>query len=91
MECRSFDWSNISPAIFGAMFQGVMDKDLRRALGAHYTSEENILKLINPLFLDDLWQEFERVKTTPAALDRFHEKIANLKFLDPACGCGNFF
>jgi hypothetical protein len=90
LECRSYDWSSVSPAIFGAMFQGVMDKDFRREIGAHYTSEENILKLVNPLFLDDLWQEFERVKTTPAALDKFHDKIANLKFLDPACGCGNF-
>lgn len=90
LECCSFEWSKISPAVFGAMFQGVMDKEQRRELGAHYTSEENILKLINPLFLDDLWDEFERVKTTPALLDRFHNKIAGLKFLDPACGCGNF-
>jgi len=90
LECRSFDWSSISPAIFGAMFQGVMNRDLRRELGAHYTDEDNILKLLNPLFLDDLWLEFERVKVTPAALDRFHDKIASLKFLDPACGCGNF-
>ena len=90
LDCVNFDWNKISPAIFGAMFQGVMDKTQRRELGAHYTSEENILKLINPLFMDDLWKEFERVKATPAALDRFHEKIAKLKFLDPACGCGNF-
>jgi hypothetical protein len=90
IDCVNFDWNKISPAIFGAMFQGVMDKNQRRELGAHYTSEENILKLINPLFMDDLWKELNRVKTDPAALDRFHEKIANLKFLDPACGCGNF-
>lgn len=90
LDCCNFDWNKISPAIFGAMFQGVMDKEKRRELGAHYTSEENILKLINPLFMDGLWEEFERVKTTPALLDRFHDKIANLKFLDPACGCGNF-
>ncbi|MDO4563298.1 MAG: N-6 DNA methylase, partial [Clostridia bacterium] len=88
--CCNFDWNKISPAIFGAMFQGVMDKNQRRELGAHYTSEENILKLINPLFMDELWAEFERVKTTPALLDSFHDKIADLKFLDPACGCGNF-
>lgn len=86
LDCVSFDWNKISPAIFGAMFQGVMDKDQRRELGAHYTSEDNILKLINPLFLDGLWQEFDRVKTSPAALDSFHNKIARLKFLDPACG-----
>lgn len=89
-DCVNFDWNKISPAIFGAMFQGVMDKNQRRELGAHYTSEENILKLINPLFMDELWKEFDRVKTDPAALDRFHDKIASLKFLDPACGCGNF-
>lgn len=90
LDCCNFDWNKISPAIFGAMFQGVMDKDQRRELGAHYTSEENILKLINPLFMDELWEEFERVKTTPALLDRFHDKISRLAFLDPACGCGNF-
>ena len=90
LDCCNFDWNKISPAIFGAMFQGVMDKEQRRELGAHYTSEENILKLINPLFMDELWDEFERVKTTPALLDRFHDKISHLKFLDPACGCGNF-
>lgn len=90
IDCVNFDWSKISPAIFGAMFQGVMDKDQRRELGAHYTSEENILKLINPLFMDELWKEFDKVKTDPTALDRFHNKISRLKFLDPACGCGNF-
>jgi len=90
LECLHFDWNKISPAIFGAMFQGVMDKNQRRELGAHYTSEENIHKLINPLFMDDLWAEFDRVKTDPAALDRFHDKISSLRFLDPACGCGNF-
>jgi len=90
LECLLFDWHKISPAIFGAMFQGVMDAKQRRELGAHYTSEENILKLINPLFMDGLWKEFDRVKTDPTALDRFHDKIAGLKFLDPACGCGNF-
>ncbi len=90
IDCVNYDWNKISPAIFGAMFQGVMDKDQRRELGAHYTSEENILKLINPLFMDELWKEFDRVKTSPAALDRFHDKLARLKFLDPACGCGNF-
>ena len=90
LDCCAFDWNKISPAIFGAMFQGVMDKKQRRELGAHYTSEENILKLINPLFMDALWREFDRVKAVPARLDAFHHKIASLKFLDPACGCGNF-
>jgi hypothetical protein len=72
------------------MFQGVMKKELRRALGAHYTSEENILKLINPLFLDGLWAEFNRIKSDTKLLHQFHNKITNLKFLDPSCGCGNF-
>jgi hypothetical protein len=72
------------------MFQGVMDPRQRRLTGAHYTSEENILKLINPLFLDGLWEEFEHVKTDPKALPVFHDRISRLKFLDPACGCGNF-
>ena len=85
LDCCAFDWNKISPAIFG-----VMDKKQRRELGAHYTSEENILKLINPLFMDALWREFDRVKAVPARLDAFHHKIASLKFLDPACGCGNF-
>ncbi|MDR1535006.1 MAG: class I SAM-dependent DNA methyltransferase, partial [Planctomycetota bacterium] len=90
LDCCRFDWSGISPAVFGAMFQGVMDRERRRELGAHYTSEENILKLINPLFMDGLWAEFERVKVNPGKLDEFHHKIAGLRFLDPACGCGNF-
>lgn len=90
LDCVNFDWNKISPVIFGAMFQGVMDRDKRREMGAHYTSEENILRLINPLFLDELWKEFDRVKTDPAGPNRFHEKVSRLKFLDPACGCGNF-
>jgi hypothetical protein len=90
LDCIEFDWENISPAIFGAMFQAVMDKTQRRELGAHYTSEENILKLINPLFMDELRAEFEKVKTKKKALEDFHNKLAKLKFLDPACGCGNF-
>lgn len=90
IEAGHFDWSHISPAVFGSMFQGVMDKKLRHDMGAHYTSEENILKVINPLFMDDLWAEFEKVKASPALLDDLHDKIGSLKFLDPACGCGNF-
>ena len=90
IDCCAFDWSKISPAIFGSMFQGIMDPEQRREIGAHYTSEENILKVINPLFMDNLWAEFERVKATPKKLEAFHEKIAHLRILDPACGCGNF-
>ena len=95
IQCCELDWSKISPAIFGSMFQSVMNAEERRNLGAHYTSEENILKLIHPLFLDDLWLEFDKYKALKsearvARLNEFHEKLAKLKFLDPACGCGNF-
>jgi hypothetical protein len=90
LECCALDWSKISPAIFGALFQSVMDEKRRRNLGAHYTTEKNILKLIEPLFLDELKAEFNRVKNTPKRLKAFHEKLASIKFLDPACGCGNF-
>jgi hypothetical protein len=87
--CR-LDWGKISPAIFGSMFQAVMNPQERRNLGAHYTSEKNIQKVIKPLFLDDLYREFERVKSNKNKLQEFHDKIASLGFLDPACGCGNF-
>lgn len=90
LNCSTLDWGKISPAIFGSMFQGVMDADKRRNLGAHYTSERNILKLIKPLFLDELWTEFEKVKNNERQLKIFHQKISSLRFLDPACGCGNF-
>ncbi|MBC7609717.1 MAG: class I SAM-dependent DNA methyltransferase [Polaromonas sp.] len=87
------NWGNISPAIFGAMFQRVIDLDAktrRRELGAHYTSETNILKLIEPLFLDELRAEFIKVKGNSTRLFEFHKKLQSLTFLDPACGCGNF-
>ncbi|MYH14984.1 MAG: class I SAM-dependent DNA methyltransferase [Gammaproteobacteria bacterium] len=92
--CR-FDWSNISPAIFGSLFQSVMDPKERRAKGAHYTTERNILKVIEPLFMDDLRAEFERLKSRKDSrrlpeLRAFQAKLGRLKFLDPACGCGNF-
>ena len=92
--CR-FDWSNISPAIFGALFQSVMDPAERRAQGAHYTTEKNILKVIEPLFMDDLRAEFARLKARKgrgrhAALRGFQLKLGRMRFFDPACGCGNF-
>ena len=92
--CR-FDWSNISPAIFGALFQSVMDPAERRARGAHYTTEKNILKVIEPLFLDGLRAEFERLKARRGSRRRpdllaFQQRLGRLSFLDPACGCGNF-
>lgn len=90
LKACSLDWGKISPAIFGSMFQAVMNKQERRNLGAHYTSEKNIQKVIKPLFLDDLYIEFDKIKTNKNKLQEFHQKIANLRFLDPACGCGNF-
>ena len=90
MECCLLDWGKISPAIFGSLFQSVMNPVERRTLGAHYTSEKNILKLIKPLFLDELWKEFENIKDSKPKLQKFHDKISKLRFLDPACGCGNF-
>ncbi|MDR2199168.1 MAG: class I SAM-dependent DNA methyltransferase [Deltaproteobacteria bacterium] len=89
-ECAAFDWSGISPSLFGSMFQAIMDEKRRRELGAHYTSEEDILKLIGPLFLDELKSELERAGTNPVALGEFRKKLKNMTFLDPACGCGNF-
>ena len=90
LECCYLDWSKISPAIFGSMFQSVMDPKERRNLGAHYTSEKNILKLIKPLFLYDLRAEFERIKGNKNQLREFQYRLSKLRFLDPACGCGNF-
>lgn len=90
LDCCALDWGGISPAIFGSLFQAVMDEKARRNLGAHYTSEKNILKLIKPLFLDALYDEFEAAKGNRNKLAQFHKKLGSLKFLDPACGCGNF-
>ena len=97
IECANLDWSDISPAIFGSLFQAVMHDEedtgkaktkKRREFGAHYTSDANIIKTINPLFMDDLRAEFE--KCSKQKLPAFHEKLATLNFFDPACGCGNF-
>lgn len=93
LDCCRVQWASISPAIFGAMFQKIIDldaKDRRRQIGAHYTSEANILKLIGPLFLDDLRAEFDKVKHNKNRLFEFQKKLQMLNFLDPACGCGNF-
>lgn len=90
LDCCGFDWGDVSPAIFGSMFQSVMDSEKRRDIGAHYTSEKNILKVIRPLFLDDLRREFESHKNNKRYLEDLLKKIALMKFLDPACGCGNF-
>ena len=99
IDCSVLDWSDISPAIFGAMFQAVLEenavnnkdrKNIRRELGAHYTSERNILKVIQSLFLDSLWKEYESVKNNKTRLTALYEKLSKLTFFDPACGCGNF-
>lgn len=90
MKCGQLDWKNISPSIFGSIFQGVMHPEQRRSDGAHYTTEENILKVVHPLFLDDLYTEFVDVKNSKPKLKKFHTKLASLTFLDPACGSGNF-
>ena len=98
LTCATLDWSNISPAIFGAMFQGVLEEHnthekrqaTRRELGAHYTSERNILRVIGPLFLDKLRDEFEASKRSKTRLKTLYDNLPTLKFFDPACGCGNF-
>jgi hypothetical protein len=93
LDACAVDWSTISPAIFGSMFQSVRDAETRRELGEHYTSEQNILKTLDPLFLDDLRAEFERARTVKdekAILTRLWKKLGEIRYMDPACGCGNF-
>lgn len=95
IDACQFDWSSISPAIFGSLFQSVMNAAERRAVGAHYTTEKNILKVVEPLFLDDLRNEFQRLKSRKdthrrTELRAFQKRLGELKFLDPACGSGNF-
>jgi hypothetical protein len=90
VRCTGFDWSRISPAVFGSLFQSIMQPEERRQIGAHYTSERDILKLVHALFLDDLRAEFETLKHDRRKLPAFHQKLGTLKFFDPACGCGNF-
>ena len=95
IDACHFNWSDISPAIFGSLFQSVMDKDERRKQGAHYTTEQNILKVIEPLFLDELRAEFRRLQSRRDSrripeLKKFQQRLGQLRFFDPACGCGNF-
>ena len=95
LQACSFEWARISPAVFGSLFQGVIDSQARRQIGAHYTSERDIMKVIRPLFLDELYAEFESAKADKstrrsARLEALQERLASLRFLDPACGCGNF-
>jgi hypothetical protein len=93
--CCDFQWAKISPAVFGSLFQGVLEDRTRRQQGAHYTSERDIMKVIRSLFLDDLRAEWERLQADRstrrrANIEAFHSKLAGFQFLDPACGCGNF-
>ena len=90
VRCTYFDWSRISPAVFGSLFQSIADPARRRTLGAHYTSEQNILKVVGPLFLDDLRQELAAAGTRRGPLDALHRRLETIRFLDPSCGCGNF-
>ncbi|GAB3488124.1 class I SAM-dependent DNA methyltransferase [Flexivirga lutea] len=96
LDAGDRDWATISPAIFGSMFQSVRDPQTRRELGEHYTSETNILKTLNPLFLDDLRAEYEAAinretwKKQENSLKALREKLGAIRFMDPACGCGNF-
>ncbi|MBR7064875.1 MAG: hypothetical protein IKI31_07005 [Treponema sp.] len=95
-HCAQFNWSEISPTIFGAVFESTLNPETRRKGGMHYTSILNIHKVIDPLFLDDLNSEFESICTTKMAKQKaekllsFQTKLGSLKFLDPACGSGNF-
>lgn len=94
LQCTYFNWTKVSPALFGSLFQTVMLPAEQRQGGAHYTSEKNILKVIQPLFLDELREEFERIQRLKVGrkqkCGQLHDKISKLKFFDPACGCGNF-
>src|SRR6267143_1757803 len=93
--CCDFQWAKISPAVFGSLFQGVIDDRARRQQGAHYTSERDIMKVLRSLFLDELRAEWTRLcadRSTRrrAGMEAFHQRLRSLQFLDPACGCGNF-
>lgn len=90
LACTEYNWSKVSPVIFGSMFQSVLTDDERHDLGAHYTSEKNILKVINGLFLDELKEQLEAAGTSRTKLMVLWDRIAGITLLDPACGCGNF-
>lgn len=90
IEACEFNWAGISPAIFGSLFQAVKTAEARREMGEHYTTETNILKTIGPLFLDELREDYLKVLYDKAGLRRLRRRLAEMRFLDPACGCGNF-
>ena len=95
INAAKFNWSFVSPIIFGSMFESMMNAEDRRTSGSHYTSEENVLKVINPLFMNALWTEFDKIKagsrrTIYTSLKKLQTRLSKLKFLDPACGSGSF-
>lgn len=90
IKCCKFDWSNISPVVFGSIFQSSMDKEKRGSLGAHYTAEKDIFKVLNPLFLDDLYERLDKCGNDQNLLKKLLAEISQIKIMDPACGCGDF-
>ena len=90
LEACGFDWGNISPAIFGSLFQTIKTKESRRELGEHYTPEKFILRTIGPLFLDELLEQIESNQSNAKELQKIRERLRGNNYLDPACGCGNF-
>ncbi|CAL9478914.1 hypothetical protein SUDANB106_03018 [Streptomyces sp. enrichment culture] len=90
LKAAMYNWSSISPAVFGSLFQAVKNKKARRELGEHYTTETNILKVIGPMFLDELRQRFVDHQHDPKKLRELRRDMGKMRFLDPACGCGNF-
>jgi type I restriction-modification system DNA methylase subunit len=90
VTATEFDWGKISPAVFGSLFQAIKSKEARRELGEHYTTESAIMKAIGPLFLDELESAFIHAKDNKNRLEALHERLAGIRVLDPACGCGNF-
>ena len=95
LACTRFQWARISPAVFGSLFQGILDDKARRQIGAHYTSERDIMKLLRALFLDEFRAELAKIRADRSTgrgnrLKTFQEKLRSLRFFDPACGCGNF-
>lgn len=90
IECGELNWSQINPDIFGSMMQAVVGQGDRAGLGMHYTSVPNIMKVIEPLFLNDLHEEFENSQTSVRKLEKLLMRISEMKVFDPACGSGNF-
>lgn len=90
LDCCSFRWNEISPAVFGSLFQSIMTDKERRKIGAHYTTERDIVKLVDSLFLDRLREELGKIGNDKKKLAAFHDRLGEIEILDPACGCGNF-